>query len=96
MRSPIITQLEPRRLAKCYAALAQRLAGREWLLDSFSAVDVACGQALYMSQKFAQAEPFANVMGWLERIAERPAFQASLPKPGEALLYQRDFYEPLA
>ena len=95
MRSPIITQLEPRRLGKCYAALEVRLQGRDWLLSRFSAADVACGQALYMSQKFARVEGYPNVAAWLARIEGRKAFQASLPRPNEARLYARDFYEPL-
>ena len=95
MRSPIITQLEPRRLGKCYAALEQRLAVREWILDAFSAADVAVGQALYMSQKFARTDGFPNLQAWLARIEERPGYRASLPKPGEARLYAKDFYEPL-
>lgn len=95
MRSPIITQLEPRRLQKCYAALEARLAGRDWLVGGFSAADVACGQALYMARHFATTDGFDLVTDWYARLSARPAFQAALPKEGEPLLYHRDFYPPL-
>ena len=95
VRSPVITKLEPKRLERCYAALDRQLAGRDWLLSHFSAVDVACGQAVYMAARFARTDEFDNLHGWMARIRARPAFQASLPQPGEPVLYTRDFYEPL-
>lgn len=95
MRSPVLMKLEPRRLEKCYAALEERLEGREHLLDGgFSAADISVGQALYMTRHFARLEPFERVAAWYGRLAARPAFQASLPSPGARLLYQHDFYEP--
>lgn len=94
MRSPTLMKLEPKRLAKCYAAIEQQLAGREYLLEGgFSAADISVGQALYMTRHFARLEPFELVTAWYERITARPAFQMSLPSGEAALLYQRDFYE---
>ncbi len=95
MRSPTLMKIEPRRLEKCYAALERRLAGREHLLDGgFSAADIAVGQALYMTRRFARLEPFERVATWYGRITARPGFQASLPPEGAPLLYRRDFYDP--
>ncbi len=95
MRSPTLMNLEARRLKKCYAAIEERLTGREHLLDGgFSAADISVGQTLYMTRHFARLEPFEQVAAWYGRITSRRAFQASLPRPGARLLYQRDFYEP--
>ncbi|MCT8161177.1 glutathione S-transferase family protein [Pseudoruegeria sp. SHC-113] len=97
MRSPIVTKLEAARLGKCYAALEARLSGRDYLLDGgFSAADISVGQAIYMARHFAPLEPFPALLAWYERITARAGFQASLPKPGEALLYARPFYPPIA
>ncbi|PKP74202.1 MAG: glutathione S-transferase [Alphaproteobacteria bacterium HGW-Alphaproteobacteria-6] len=94
MRSPVVMRLEAKRLEKCYAALEQRLAGRDWLLDGgFSAADISVGQALYMARHFAKLEPFAALSAWYARATARPAFIRSLPPKGAALLYTRDFYE---
>ncbi|MBT0956297.1 glutathione S-transferase family protein [Alphaproteobacteria bacterium KMM 3653] len=93
MRSPVVTKLEAKRLAKCYGAVEARLEGREFLLDTgFSAADVSVGQAIYMGRHFAQVEPFARVSDWMARLEARPAYQASLPPPGADLLYAQDFY----
>lgn len=94
MRSPIVMQLEAKRLEKCYAALEGRLEGRAYLLDSgFSAADIGCGQAVWLGRRFAHVEPFPNLAAWQERITARPAFTASLPPEGAPRLYARDFYE---
>jgi len=93
MRSPVVMRLEAKRLEKCYAAIAGRLAGRDHLLDSgFSAVDVGVGQAVYMGRHFARIEPFPALAEWYARITARPAFRRALPGPGEPLLYAREFY----
>jgi glutathione S-transferase len=93
MRSPIVMRLEAKRLEKCYAALEERLAGRDHLLDSgFSAADVAAGQAVYMARHFARTEPFAALSTWYERITAREAFRKALPDEG-GKLYRRSFYE---
>ncbi len=93
MRSKTVMQLEPRRLGKCYAALEQRLSGRDYLLDSgFSAADVSVGQAVYMARHFAPLEPFAGLSDWYDRITARPAFLRSMPLEDETRLYERAFY----
>ncbi|MEO0905718.1 MAG: glutathione S-transferase, partial [Pseudomonadota bacterium] len=57
MRSPIIMQLEAKRLAKTLATLEQRLEG-DYLLPTFSAADIGVGQAVYMSRHFVALDPF--------------------------------------
>ena len=91
MRSPIVMQLEARRLAKTLATVEQRL---EWdyLLSSFSAADVGVGQAVYMARHFVRLGPFPRLSAWFARLEARDAYQRSLPDgPG---LYARDFYPP--
>jgi glutathione S-transferase len=100
MRSPIVMQLEARRLEKCYAAIEGRLStpveNRDYLLTSgFSAADVAVGQAVYMARHFTRLDGFPETAAWYERITERPAFRAALPEEHERL-YTQDFYEAWA
>ena len=97
MRSPVVMKLEAARLQKCFAAIEARLStpveNRDHLLTSgFSACDVAVGHAVYLARYFVRTEGFPELEKWMARNAERPAFQASLPKDGEALIYRQDFY----
>ncbi|MBY6004709.1 glutathione S-transferase family protein [Salipiger bermudensis] len=96
MRSPIIMQLEAKRLEKCYAALEARLSPpvekRDYLLTSgFSAVDIAVGQAVYMARHFARIEGFDELSAWYGRITAREGFVKALPG-AEERLYGQDFY----
>ena len=96
MRSPIITKLEAKRLARCFDVIDAHLrdTGQDWLLPSgFSAADIGVGQAVYMGQHFVKLDDFAFLTAWVDRIKSRPAFQASLPPEGATdLLYHQDFY----
>jgi len=97
MRSPTITKIEAARLKKCYAAIEGRLStpveNRDYLLTSgFSAADIAVGQAVYMGVHFAPLDEFPETARWYDLITEREGFQAALPRPGDELLYDRDFY----
>lgn len=97
MRSPIVMKLEAKRLEKCYRAIEGRLSSpvenRDCLLTGgFSAADIAVGQAVYMGRHFARLDGFSETAKWMGRMAERPAFQASLPPEGADLLYRREFY----
>jgi len=95
MRSPILMQLEPKRLANCFQAAEQRLQNRAHLLDSgFSAADISIGHAVYMGRYFTRLDPFPRLAEWYARVTARPGFQASLPPAGSKSLYARDFYEP--
>ncbi len=91
MRSPIIMQLEAKRLAKTLATLEQRLED-DYLLSAFSAADIGVGQAVYMAKHFVALDPFPRVSDWIARLEARAAYQRALPDgPG---LYARDFYPP--
>ncbi|MEM1273184.1 MAG: glutathione S-transferase family protein [Pseudomonadota bacterium] len=93
MRSPVVMKIEAARIAKCYDALDDQLEGRDYLLSSgFSAADVAIGQAVYMARRFTKFDDHPALAAWVGRIEQRPAYQASLPAPGEGL-YAQDFYE---
>ena len=93
MRSPVVMQLEARRLGKCYAALEARLAGGDYLLDGgFSAADISVGQAVYMAQHFAKLEDYPATTAWYTGLTTRLAFQASLPAQGASRLYRQEFY----
>jgi glutathione S-transferase len=95
MRSPVVTKIEPKRLAKCYAALNDQLAGRDYILaGGFSAADIGIGQGLYMSRHFAAIDDYENVVNWYDRITVRPGFIASLPPEGVGL-YTKPFYPPV-
>ena len=94
-RSPVVCKIEAIRLTKTYAALEGRLLERDYLLGEFSAVDIAVGQALYMSKHFAKLEGFERVNAYYQRLAAREAFKKALPREGEALLYKQDYYEPI-
>lgn len=93
MRSPVITKLEAKRLARCYAAIEAQLDdGRDYLLaGGFSAADVGVGQAVYMARHFAKVDPFPKAQAWYDRIAAREAFAKSLPPEGEGI-YGQEFY----
>ena len=91
MRSPIVMQLEAKRLAKTLRTVEQRLVG-DYLLSDFSAADIGVGQAVYMARHFVTLDDLPRVAAWFARIEARMGYQRSLPDgPG---LYTRDFYPP--
>ena len=93
MRSPIVMKLEAARLSKCYAALEERLERRDYLPDGgFSAADIGCAQAIYMTRHFTKIEPYERVSAWYARCTDRDGFRASLPPEGAELLYKQKFY----
>lgn len=94
MRSPVIMNLEAKRLAKTYQTVEQALEGRDYLLaGGFSAADIGVGQAIYMGLHFATLDGCPRAQEWYDRITVRPAFRASLPPEGIGL-YAQDFYAP--
>ncbi len=91
MRSPIIMQLEAKRLRKTLATVDQSLTGA-YLLSDFSAADIGVGQAVYMAKHFVHFDDLPALARWYARLEARPAFQKSLPDgPG---LYAKAFYAP--
>lgn len=91
MRSPIVMQLEAKRLAKTLATVEAALTG-DYLLPSFSAADIGVGQAVYMAGHFVELDQFPKLSAWFDRLTARPAYQKALPDgPG---LYVKEFYTP--
>ncbi|MGJ8588073.1 MAG: glutathione S-transferase family protein [Yoonia sp.] len=91
MRSPIIMQLEAKRLRKTLATVDQSLTGA-YLLSEFSAAAIGVGQAVYMAKHFVHLDDLPALARWYAQLEARPAFQKSLPDgPG---LYAKAFYAP--
>ncbi len=91
MRSPIVMQLEAKRLAKTLGTIEARLEG-DYLLSDFSAADIGVGQAVYMARHFVALDAFPKVSEWFARLQARPGYLRALPEgPG---LYARAFYPP--
>jgi glutathione S-transferase len=80
-RSPAVSRLEGRRLQKAIEVIDSHLGKREYLLQSgFSAADIGIGYSLHLAYRFVALERFAHVESYYDRLRERPAFIASLPK----------------
>ncbi len=91
MRSPIVMQLEAKRLAKTLGTVEAGLQG-DYLLSGFSAADIGVGQAVYMAQHFVRLDPFPKLTAWFARLEKRATYQKALPDgPG---LYAQSFYPP--
>ncbi|KQI72810.1 glutathione S-transferase [Loktanella sp. 5RATIMAR09] len=91
MRSPIIMQLEAKRLRKTLETVDLSLTG-DYLLSDFSAADIGVGQAVYMAKHFVHLDDLPALARWYARLQARPAFQKSLP---DGLgLYAKAFYPP--
>ncbi|WP_286240790.1 glutathione S-transferase family protein [Neptuniibacter halophilus] len=82
LRSATVRKLETRRLEKAIEVLEAILQDREYMLKSgFSAVDTGIGYSLHAGGLFTDLSAFPAVQAYYHRLAERPAFQASLPAP---------------
>ncbi|RCW86635.1 glutathione S-transferase family protein [Paracoccus lutimaris] len=93
-RSATVMKLEAARLSRALTLIEAGLGdGRDWLLGDFSGVDCQVGWAVWVAARFVRFDTRPVLAGYVARIAARPAFQAALPQPGEALIYDRDFYE---
>ena len=65
-----------RLLTKALQPIDEALAGRDYMIGDFSAVDVMLGHACYMSRRLGcVGEELTNLNGYLDRIDARPAFQ---------------------
>ncbi len=91
MRSPIVMQLEAKRLAKTLRTVEAGLT-EDYLLSSFSAADIGVGQAVYMAGHFVELDQFPKLSAWFGRLQARDAYRKALPDgPG---LYAKAFYPP--
>lgn len=92
MRSPMVMRLEAKRLERTLRAVEGRMAGAYLLASGFSAADIAVSYGAMIGRRFVSFDTLPGVAAWLERLAERPAFQRALEKDGPAEIYRREFY----
>jgi glutathione S-transferase len=93
MRSPTVMRLEAVRLTRALAGMADRMAGRDWLLRSgFSAVDVAVGYGLHLARRFVAVDDVPGLGGYHARLVARPGFQKAAAVDGPAEVFLRDHY----
>ena len=65
--------------ARLYGVLDRRLAGREFIADTYSIADMACWPWVRRWEwQGLQLADFKNVKAWFERIGERPAVKRAL------------------
>ena len=66
-------------LSKALAPVDEALAGREYLIGDFSAADIMLGHACFMSNRLGcVSDEMANLKGYVERVAARPAFDKAI------------------
>lgn len=64
-----------RLLTKALQPVDEALAGNDYLIGDFSAADIMLGHACFMSNRLGCVpDEMANLKGYVERIAARPAF----------------------
>ncbi|WP_448204074.1 glutathione S-transferase family protein [Azospirillum sp. sgz302134] len=70
-------------LARCYAAMDERLAGAEHLAGTYSIADIACYPffAVALAADGTLADRFPNVKRWHDMVAERPAVKRGMAVP---------------
>ena len=68
-----------RLLTKALAPVDEALEGREYLIGDFSAADIMLGHACFMANRLGCVpDEMANLKGYVERVAARPAFQTAI------------------
>ena len=68
-----------RLLGKALQPVNEALAGKDYLIGSFSAADVMLGHACFMSNRLGcVADDMAHLKAYVERISARPAFQTAI------------------
>lgn len=68
-----------RLLTKALAPVDEALAGRDYLIGDFSGADIMLGHACFMSNRLGCVpDEMANLKGYVERIAARPAFDKAV------------------
>ncbi len=79
-RSPVVINLESRRLGKCLDMLERILAQHDYILPGgFSGADTSLGFSVYFATAFVTLDVHPHVQSYYDRIWARPAFQKSLP-----------------
>jgi glutathione S-transferase len=90
-RSPVVINLESRRIGKCLDMLEDHLGRHDYILPSgFSAADTSLGFSVYFVTAFVSFDTHPAVQAYYDRLFARPAFRQSMPagqtKPLEWLL----------
>jgi len=68
-----------RLLTKALQPVDEALAGNDYLIGDFSAADIMLGHACFMSNRLGCVpDEMANLKGYVERIAARPAFAKAM------------------
>lgn len=68
-----------RLLTKALLPVDETLAGRDYLIGSFSAADIMLGHAAFMSNRMGcVTDEMTNLKSYISRIEERPAFQKAM------------------
>jgi glutathione S-transferase len=69
------------RAVSCIEALQEALAERRYLLgDTFTAADIMMGYSLVLGRRVGALQPeHQTAASYLDRLAERPAFQKAFP-----------------
>jgi glutathione S-transferase len=68
-----------RLLAKALAPVNDALAGKDYLIGSFSAADIMLGHACFMSNRIGSvSDEMTHLKAYVSRIEQRPAFQKAI------------------
>jgi len=78
-RDETVLRQAQRLLTKALAPVDEALAGRDYLIGDFSGADIMLGHACFMSNRLGcVSDEMANLKGYVERIAARPAFDKAI------------------
>jgi GST-like protein len=70
---------------RCIGVLERRLDGRDFILDAYSIVDMACWPWILIAKAMGQPlDDFPNVTRWRQTVKERPAVQRGVDLGKEA------------
>lgn len=93
LAAPATMKIEAARLKATLKGMERKLAGQEWLLPSgFSAADTMMGFNLFSARYYVRLDEFPNILAYMARIEQRPAYQAARARDGEQQFYSKDFY----
>ena len=94
-RSPLLMQLEAKRLAKAVGVLEQVLSDHDYMLETgFSGVDTAMGYSVDIATRFITLDEMPAVSDYLDRLRSRTAYQRAIERDGDAHIYKKAFYVP--
>lgn len=78
-RDEVVLGQAKRLLTKSLAPVNDALAGRDYLIGSFSAADIMLGHACFMSNRLGCIpDEMSALKSYVDRIAARPAFQTAI------------------